>query len=63
MSELFEDDSDEKDLVLAEDDAAENEAVLEEGSQLLISLDARRRLENLLDEKRLIDELKDFLDD
>lgn len=63
MSELFEDDSEDKDLVAQDDDLVEDEVPLDEGSKLPISPDARRRLENLLDEKRLRDELKDFLDD
>lgn len=58
MSELFDDE--EKDII-AEDEFVEPEEVIldaRSGSDV----NARRRLENLLEEKRLQDELEDFLD-
>lgn len=58
MSELFDDE--EKDII-AEDEFVEPEEVIVDtrhGSDA----SARRRLENLLEEKRLQDELEDFLD-
>jgi hypothetical protein len=68
MAELFDDDvAEEKELVV-EDELVEDElveiddeiAVQELGGPSMT--DARRRLENLLDDKRLRDELEDFLD-
>ena len=67
MSELIEDVSEENILVVEDDDAAVDVDVddvdVEDGFNDVASLDARRRLESLLDEKRLRNELKDFLDD
>jgi hypothetical protein len=55
MSELFED---EEDMALvAEEDIVATEDVIQ-----CTTFDARRRLESLLDEKRLHNELDDFLD-
>lgn len=66
MSELIEDVS-ENILVVEDDDAAAavdvDDVDVEDGFNDGASLDARRRLESLLDEKRLRNELKDFLDD
>lgn len=59
MSELF-DDEEEKALV-PDDDASESDAMCLEDHEVSFS-DARKRLENLLEEKRLRDELEDFLD-
>ncbi|KTD21076.1 PA3496 family putative envelope integrity protein [Legionella londiniensis] len=59
MSELF-DDEEEKDLI-AEDEFVDPEEILIENTQSSFS-DARRRLENLLEEKRLKDEIEDFFD-
>ena len=59
MSNLFEDDE-EKEL-MAEDDFVEAEETIQNHSQRP-NLDARRRLESLLEERRLRDELEDFLD-
>jgi hypothetical protein len=61
MSELFEED--EEDVIEVVDDFEEVEVDTEiteipNGG----SLDARRRLENMLEEKRLRDELDDFVD-
>jgi hypothetical protein len=57
MSELFDDE--EKALVV-EDEAVEAEVVVDNRNRNLS--DARRRLENLMDDKRLRDELEDYLD-
>ncbi len=57
MSELF----DEEDLVEGElfvESAEKIDIDIDENS----TLDARRRLENMLEEKRLRDELEDFVD-
>lgn len=59
MSELF-DDAEHKALV-AEDNFEEVDDVITDNRQRP-TFDARRRLENLLDEKRLRNELDDFLD-
>lgn len=59
MSELFE--NDEEKVVVAEDALVEVLDEIDELEEPPIS-DARRRLENLLDEKRLRDELDDFPD-
>lgn len=59
MSDLFEDD-DEKEL-LSEDDFADTESAILTHAHRSES-DARRRLENLLEEKKLRDELEDFFD-
>jgi hypothetical protein len=56
MSTIY--DEDEIELA-SEDEFAEADEMILEGET---SLDARRRLENLLEEKRLKDELDDFLD-
>lgn len=62
MSDLFEDNDSEDELIEVEEDfdKVDVEAELEE--IVTIGLDARRRLENMLDEKRLRDELDDFID-
>jgi len=59
MSELF-DDEDEKDLPVDDefDEAEEIDVVIKEQS----TADARKRLESLLEEKRLRDDLDDFHD-
>lgn len=63
MSEMF----DEEDSDLVEPEAFVNSEVelnLEEEMDIPenVTLDARRRLENMLEEKRLRDELDDFID-
>lgn len=61
MSELFDDEEDK--VLVAEDELLETpdeEVVIE--TRPKSGSDARRRLENLLEEKRLRDELEDFLD-
>ena len=57
MSELFDDDDAEK--VLVNDDVLDD-PVLEHSDQPIS--DARMRLEQVLEEKRLRDELQDFFD-
>ncbi|AHE67915.1 PA3496 family putative envelope integrity protein [Legionella oakridgensis] len=59
MSELY-DDEEEKELI-AEDEFIETEEIILDDPNRPPS-DARKRLENLLEEKRLRDELEDFLD-
>lgn len=64
MSELFDDEDkalDTEDESLEVETVVDIEGVVLEHPEDSIS-DARRRLENLLDEKRLRDELEDFLD-
>lgn len=58
MSEIF-DDEEEKVLVVEDEFVEPEDEALEEQ---LPTTDARRRLENMLEEKRLRDELEDFLD-
>lgn len=59
MSELFEDEDDE--LIEPAEDIDPLEADVE-GDLVTANLDARRRLEKALEDKRLRDELDDFLD-
>jgi hypothetical protein len=58
MSELFESDK----TIIAEEEVAEVEAISPE-PRPRSNAEARRRLEKLLEDKRLRDELKDYLDD
>ncbi|WP_133128932.1 PA3496 family putative envelope integrity protein [Legionella nagasakiensis] len=58
MTELY--DEEEKELI-AEDEFVEADEIILDDSNRPPS-DARKRLENLLEEKRLRDELEDFLD-
>ena len=60
MSELFDDTEEDKTLIIEDDHALEDDLVVE--VRRPESLDARRRLENLMEDKRLRDELEDFLD-
>lgn len=60
MSELFDDDGEEKMLII-EDELEETEDIVDEDIDPPLS-DARRRLEKLLEEKRLRDELEDYFD-
>ncbi|KGP63231.1 hypothetical protein EP47_04530 [Legionella norrlandica] len=60
MSDLFEEDEEEVIEVVDDFDDVEVDTEIVETSG--VSLDARRRLENMLEEKRLQDELKDFMD-
>lgn len=61
MSELFDDDAEDK--VLVEDEVVDEdvEAIIVDDIQPP-ACDARRRLEKLLEDKRLESELDDFLD-
>lgn len=62
--ELFDDDAEDKALV-SEDDIVDEEAAADlivQETRQRPACDARRRLESLLEEKRLRDELEDFLD-
>jgi hypothetical protein len=59
MSELFEEEEQEVIELVEEFDEVEVESEIIEPSG---GLDARRRLENMLEEKRLRDELDDFVD-
>lgn len=59
MSELFEDD---EDKMLIVDDSLHEEQSIDEDRRPHPTPDARRRLEHLMDEKRLQNELDDFLE-
>jgi hypothetical protein len=59
MSDLFDDGEDEKTLIV--DD--EVEEVVEDNRSKPVNSDARRRLEALMEEKRLQSELDDYLDE
>lgn len=59
MSELFDDEEDK--VLIVEDELEDAEDIVDEDIDPPLS-DARRRLEKLLEEKRLRDELEDFLD-
>ena len=60
MSELFEEDEEVIDIIEDLEDIAKVDAEIEATSKG--NLDARRRLEQMLEEKRLRDELDDFVD-
>lgn len=60
MSEFFEDEEEKAIVADEEFTEVENIAVIE--TRHRPASDARRRLENMLDEKRLRDELEDFID-
>lgn len=60
MSDLFEED--EEEVIEVVDDFEDVEVDTEIIETPGVSLDARRRLENMLEEKRLRDELDDFVD-
>ncbi|HAT1821863.1 TPA: hypothetical protein I8Z14_002428 [Legionella pneumophila] len=60
MSDLFEEDEEEVIEVVDDIDDVEVDTEIIEAPG--VSLDARRRLENMLEEKRLRDELDDFVD-
>ena len=63
MSELFDEDEDKLIVAEAEDavDLDEADDVVSDDGELPTA-GARRRLENMMDEKRLREELEDFLD-
>lgn len=58
MTELFENDKDD----LLDDDFIPDDKVVAINASESIPLDARRRLEKMLEEKRLQNELDDFID-
>lgn len=60
MSEIFEDDEDK--VLINDDGLADAEEILADQHVRIVS-DARRRLEDLMEEKRLRDELEDFPDE
>lgn len=60
MSDLFDDSED--DLIEGEVFVNSEEEIDVDGIRESSTLDARRRLENMLEEKRLRDELDDFVD-
>lgn len=60
MSDLFEEDEVEVSEVVEDFEEIDDEAEITETPAQ--GLDARRRLENMLEEKRLRDELDDFVD-
>jgi len=60
MGELFNEEN-EKEGIVEEEEISDPEDILEDSAEPDFS-DARRRLEKLLDEKRLRDELDDFVD-
>lgn len=60
MSELFE--GNEGEVVEVAEDFDEVDVETELDEAINTGLDARRRLENMLDERRLRDELDDFVD-
>ncbi|MBL7478370.1 PA3496 family putative envelope integrity protein [Legionella bononiensis] len=60
MTDLFEED--EEEIIEVVDDFEEVEVDTEFADIPANGLDARRRLENMLEEKRLRDELDDFVD-
>lgn len=62
MSEMFEED---EDVIEVSDDFIDVDSDLDVEAEVEVGsgdLDARRRLENMFDEKRLRDELDDFVD-
>ena len=61
MSELFDDNDDDK-IVIADDDLIEAEEIIDTHRVMPIVSDARRRLEALMEEKRLQSELEDEWD-
>lgn len=60
MSELF-DDNDDK-MIIADDDLIETEEIIDTQRVKPVMSDARRRLEALMEEKRLQSELEDEWD-
>ncbi len=60
MSDLFEED--EEEILEVGEDFSDVEVEAESVEIPNCGLDARRRLENMLEEKRLRDELDDFID-
>lgn len=62
MSELF-DDADEDKVFIVDDDLGDADDVVAVETRQRVPSDARRRLEDLMEDKRLRDELEDFFDD
>jgi hypothetical protein len=62
MSDLFDDGEDEKTLIV-DDEVEDVEEVVEDNRSKPVNSDARRRLEALMEEKRLKSELDDYLDE
>ncbi len=62
MSELFDDNDDDDKVVIADDDLVEVEEIIETHRSKPVMSDARRRLEALMEEKRLQSELDDEWD-
>ncbi len=62
MSDLFDDGEDEKTLIV-NDEVEDAEKVVEDHRLKPVNSDARRRLEALMEEKRLQSELDDYLDE
>lgn len=60
MSEIFEDNEEDK-LDVIEDDVVQTDEILKNHRTKPVFVDARRRLEALMEEKRLQNELDDFL--
>ncbi|KTD79369.1 PA3496 family putative envelope integrity protein [Legionella waltersii] len=60
MSDIFEDD--EEEVIDIGEEFEEVDVDPEEVDATGVSLDARRRLENMLEERRLREELDDFVD-
>lgn len=62
MSELFDDNDDDNKIVIADDDLIEPEEIIDVHRGKPLISDARRRLEALMEEKRLQSELEDEWD-
>ena len=62
MSDLFDNGEDEKTLI-ADDEIVDAEEIVEDHRLKPVNSDARRRLEALMEEKRLQSELDDYLDE
>lgn len=62
MTDLFEDNDTEEELIEVDEDFERVDIDLEVDEIIGTGLDARRRLENMLDERRLREELDDFMD-
>lgn len=62
MSDLFDDTDDEK-IIIVDDEIEEAEEFVDDHRLRPVSSDARRRLEALMEERRLQNELDDYLDE
>ena len=64
MADLFSDGEDEKTLIVEDDvDDVVAEEIIEDHRPKTVNSDARRRLEALMEERRLQSELDDYLDE